>query len=302
MHVSSSNHTSLSWLWRRALQTVKARCDADGVPLGGLINNAGIALAFGHTSHKDLVDTVKVNFEGLVQCTQSFLPLLQVINCAMHTHFLQASTFSVRSQSQCQLCTIAFTLFTAYDVAHFQDGGDKDPRIVMVSSAAGPNFVAKCDHSKKALLTNPAVRLDQLHALVAEVLLVSQQHDEAGTSPIAAFEAMGMSDFNPYGFSKALVNAYAMYAARQHPDVVINSCTPGMIDTDLSRNAAKKLGKDVKDWGAKSPEHGAKCPVYIMLDELPTPRGEAWFYGSDCVRSPLHKYVSHTPCCSVELT
>jgi carbonyl reductase 1 len=100
-----------------------------------------------------------------------------------------------------------------------------------------------------------------------------------------------LGDMVPYGFSKALVNAYAMHVAREHPDVTINACTPGMIDTDLSRAAAEKMGKTVEEFGAKPPEHGAVCPVYLMLDELPTPRGQAWFYGSDSLRSPMHKCV-----------
>jgi NAD(P)-dependent dehydrogenase (short-subunit alcohol dehydrogenase family) len=60
------------------VQAVKARCDTDGTPLGGLINNAGIATSFGYATHDELVETVKVNLDGVVLCTQAFLPLLEV--------------------------------------------------------------------------------------------------------------------------------------------------------------------------------------------------------------------------------
>lgn len=44
----------------------------------------------------------------------------------------------------------------------------------------------------------------------------------------------GESCSNAYGFSKACVNLYTLQMAKANPDVVITSCTPGFIDTDLT--------------------------------------------------------------------
>ena len=37
-------------------------------------------------------------------------------------------------------------------------------------------------------------------------------------------------------------------------------------------------------------EQGAVCPVFLTIGDVPTPPGEAWFFGSDALRSPLDNY------------
>ena len=83
-----------------------------------------------------------------------------------------------------------------------------------------------------------------------------------------------------YRFSKALVNAYTVLLARQHPDLIINSITPGWIKTDMTAGSG----------ASNTPAQGAIPPVWLCmspdLQAVPTGR----YYGSDCVRSPLHCY------------
>ena len=97
---------------------------------------------------------------------------------------------------------------------------------------------------------------------------------------------------NRYGLSKAAVSCYTVGLAAQHPNLVINACTPGFIETDLTRPFCEVAKKTPAEMGMKSIDAGAECPVYLALDEIPTPKGEGWFYGSDSVRSPLHAYRS----------
>jgi NAD(P)-dependent dehydrogenase (short-subunit alcohol dehydrogenase family) len=56
---------------------------------------------------------------------------------------------------------------------------------------------------------------------------------------------------------QACVNAYTQWLAKQHPKLVINSCTPGFIATDIT-----------KGMGATNPpEKGAVVPVDLVMGE-----------------------------------
>ena len=134
-------------------------------------------------------------------------------------------------------------------------------RIVNVASASGPYFVSGCrDANLRAKLTKPLLigTLDDLDNI--------------------AKSCTGISD--GYGFSKALVNAYTAIHASEEPELIINSCTPGFIATDLTANMG----------ATNPPAKGAVAPVHLLMDPLfdnvPTGR----YYGSDCLRSPIHVY------------
>ena len=87
-------------------------------------------------------------------------------------------------------------------------------RVVFQSSAAGPNYVAKAPADAQKLLTDKSVTVPALDAYAAQTLpTLSDASDE---------EKMAV-----YGLSKALLNGYNMAFAREHPDLVVNACTPG---------------------------------------------------------------------------
>ena len=74
--------------------------------------------------------------------------------------------------------------------------------------------------------------------------------------------------------------------------MLINSCSPGFIETDLTRPYAEKQGKKLADFGALPVEKGAIAPVYLAMGDLKgdIPGYESgWYFGSDAKRSPLHK-------------
>lgn len=147
---------------------------------------------------------------------------------------------------------------TAFGTLLQRPGG----RIVNVASASGPNFVSACrDADMAAKLTKPLT----LFGTIDEVDKMAQNTDISG---------------NGYGYSKALLNAYTVLHAAQEPDLIINSCTPGYILTDLTAGMG----------ATNPPSKGAVPPVHLMMspdfEKLPTGR----YYGSDCVRSPIHFY------------
>jgi len=83
-----------------------------------------------------------------------------------------------------------------------------------------------------------------------------------------------------------------MELARKYPDLLINSCTPGFIETDLTKPIADRMGKTPADMGMKSPEAGAIAAEYLMMADLKSEIAgyeSGRYYGSDAIRSPLHK-------------
>ena len=89
-------------------------------------------------------------------------------------------------------------------------------------------------------------------------------------------------------------------------NVLVNSCSPGFIETDLARPLAERMGKTPAEVGMLPVVEGTRCPMFLLFDEkfdcdfkafsvardfgsevefLPTGR----FYGSDRKRSPMHR-------------
>ena len=136
-------------------------------------------------------------------------------------------------------------------------------RIVNIASASGPNFVSSLrDRTLYGKLAEPWTisDFDELDAMAR------QAHPEA--------------DNNHYGFSKALVNAYTYLLARREKDLIVNSVTPGWIQTDMTAGMG----------ATNPPSKGAVPPVWLLMDEALTKIPTGRYYGSDCVRSPLNVY------------
>jgi len=152
-------------------------------------------------------------------------------------------------------------------------------RIVNVTSAAGPNFVAKCSDERRRFFLDGSTEWAALEALMQECLAL--QGDPS------RFEKRGLGDGDAYGLSKACTNTYTLQLARRYPNLSVNACTPGFIETDMTRSYATSQGKTPREVGMKTPDDGARCPLYLLFGEL---EGNGRYYGSDCKRSPLDRY------------
>ena len=151
-------------------------------------------------------------------------------------------------------------------------------RIVNVTSASGPLYLAGSSNETKKLLANPDVSWTEIEKFMSECLkLESERTTDWG------------GDWSAYGISKACTNAYSIYLAKKNPNLTINACTPGFIETDLTRPMAESNGKTPAEMGMKSPEEGVSASVFLLMGN---PSGSGHYYGSDCVRSPLDKYRS----------
>ncbi|MFN0253443.1 MAG: SDR family NAD(P)-dependent oxidoreductase [Kofleriaceae bacterium] len=139
-------------------------------------------------------------------------------------------------------------------------------RIVNVTSASGPLYVASCDPDTQRFLLDRHVTWPRLKAFI----------DERSASVKDA-----------YGFSKACANSYTMIVAREHPGLVVNACTPGFIATDLTRHYAESAGKSPAELGMKTPAEGTRSSMHLLFGSL---EGTGNYYGSDAKRSPLDRY------------
>jgi NAD(P)-dependent dehydrogenase (short-subunit alcohol dehydrogenase family) len=152
-------------------------------------------------------------------------------------------------------------------------------RVVNVTSAAGPSFVATCSPERQRFFLDPQMTWPRLLAFIEECLAIA-----AGN---AGFAAKGLGNGDPYGLSKACANTHTMIVAREHPHLRVNACTPGFIETDMTRHFARSQGKSPVELGMKAPADGARAPLHLLFESLD---GNGHYYGSDAKRSPLDRY------------
>ena len=155
-------------------------------------------------------------------------------------------------------------------------------RVVNVSSASGPMFVSRCSAVRQQELTDPNITQEKLTSLMQTCLALAESDAEAAS-------AAGFGSLDAYGLSKACLNAYTMLLARTWPTLTINACTPGFIETDMTRRYAEGQDKTPEELGMRPPSAGARAPLHLLLGEV---GGSGWFFGSDAQRSPLDRYRS----------
>ena len=78
-----------------------------------------------------------------------------------------------------------------------------------------------------------------------------------------------------------------MQLARRFPNLAVNACTPGFIETDMTRGYATAQNKSPAELGMKTPDEGVRSALHLLFGEL---EGNGRYYGSDAKRSPLDRY------------
>ena len=140
-----------------------------------------------------------------------------------------------------------------------QSGG----RIVMVSSGAAPSFMSKCSRDKQEFMLGPNIVWSELEqAVIAPFLLICEDSalDEVGRKAALARAGLGESG---YGLAKACMNSYTLELARRLPEMEVNACSPGWIQTDMTLPWAAKQGKDPAALGIKPVEAGTVAPTFL---------------------------------------
>ena len=130
-------------------------------------------------------------------------------------------------------------------------------RIVNVTSASGPIFLSGCSDDTKKLLTNPGITWTESQDYMDKCFDDSTNNNFSSVHDSSSVSA--------YGLSKACTNAYTMFLAGQHPNLTVNACTPGFIETDMTRPMAVAGGNTPAEMGMKSPEEGASASVFLLM-------------------------------------
>ncbi|CAD7946277.1 unnamed protein product [Amoebophrya sp. A120] len=221
--------------------------------LWAVVNNAGgtgTGQGLGFSDADSFRLCQDLNFTGCVRVTEAFLPLLE--------------KFGGSSQAL--------------------------PRIVNINSGAGPGFVKNCSAAYQQLLTDADKTLHDLNTLVdtGEQLLRQDNPLEALKAAGLGAGSWGMTQtMYYYGFSKALMNAWTrQLAKRTKGRVLVNSCSPGLVHTDLTQPFCEIRQMNPEQMNMLTPAQGARTPCRLLLDPAVDFTGR--FYGSDGLRSPFH--------------
>jgi carbonyl reductase 1 len=111
--------------------------------------------------------------------------------------------------------------------------------------------------------------LDELEDLVQEYL--SDVSDGVDAEK-------GFPSERSYGVSKTAINVFTKILARENPDVLINCCCPGWIDTGMGDLVSSRAVKP-----PKTPEQGAIIPIRLAFGDIGDVSGKYW--ANDSVRS-----------------
>lgn len=160
-------------------------------------------------------------------------------NNNQETPDLAAQTIDVNYKGTRDMCTAALSTSSG-----------KISRIVNVSSTA-------CQ------LNNYDQKIqDRFHAVksVQDVEALADQYVQAVKAGGSAQKDAGFgSPPKSYQASKALINALTVVLARENPDVIVNCCCPGWVDTDMGHQVGRP---------PKTLEEGARIPVRLAIGEL----------------------------------
>jgi NAD(P)-dependent dehydrogenase (short-subunit alcohol dehydrogenase family) len=152
-------------------------------------------------------------------------------------------------------------------------------RVVNVSSASGPKFVSQCAPQRQLFFKDARLKWADIEQLIDDVV--------AHAGDAGYLRSLGLGECSPYGFSKACTSLYTLLLARDNPQLLVNACTPGFIETDLTRPQAEQQGVSPRELGMMPPELGTVPILFLLFGQVPD---SGRYYGSDAKRSPLDRY------------
>ncbi|KAK5954190.1 hypothetical protein OHC33_004763 [Knufia fluminis] len=98
-------------------------------------------------------------------------------------------------------------------------------------------------------------------------------HEYESDAQSGQLKKAGWPDSQAYSVSKACVNSFTGILAKQNPNLTINCCCPGWVDTGMGN----MIGKP-----PKKPEEGARIPVKLAVGDVQGVSGRYW--GNDSIR------------------
>lgn len=153
-------------------------------------------------------------------------------------------------------------------------------RVVTISSCNACSFLETSGKAFAPVLSRPDITWDEIMELLKNC--IDNQAVDLQDVPWA----------KAYGLSKAAVNAFNVWFAREHPRLLVSACNPGFTDTDMTRPLVELEQKSSSELGMQSPEKATLAPLRCLFEVLEDTGG---FYNSEGTRSALDKYCCQ--CC-----
>ena len=135
---------------------------------------------------------------------------------------------------------------------HIRDGG----RVVNVASASGHLTSKYSDAIKQRFLESKTH--DDVTALMEDFTKAVENNSYQGSWPGAAYQ---VSKAGVIGMTRAI----AMENAKAGNKILINSCCPGYVNTDMTKGR-----------GPRTPDQGAQTPVMLAIADIKGANGEFW--------------------------
>lgn len=206
-------------------------------------NDLGIQVSPPNTIHYAKLDIgSSSSIISFFKSTQNIDVLINnagINNNNQETPDLAAQTIDVNYKGTRDMCT------TLLSTSH-----GKVSRIVNVSSTA-------CQLNNYS----PSIA-DKFHAVnnISDINALASQYIDAVQAGGDAQKQAGLgSPPKSYQVSKALINALTVVLAKENPDVMINCCCPGWVDTDMGHQVGRP---------PKTLEEGARIPVRLAIGDL----------------------------------
>ena len=146
------------------------------------------------------------------------------------------------------------------------DGPGSGGRIVSLSSVGSSLKTWKPELAKKIRAIDS---LEELEKVVQGYL---------GEVKVGTDAQTGFPSERSYGVSKTAINVFTKILGREHPEVAINCCCPGWIDTGMGDLVSSRKMKP-----PKTPEQGAVIPFRLAFGDIGSVSGKYW--ANDSVRS-----------------
>ena len=132
-------------------------------------------------------------------------------------------------------------------------------------------FVKHCSQDIQTFFATPSITWRQLEQKIIQPFLsVFEDQSLDSQQKSAALTSAGLCEggMGAYGMSKAVVNAYTVELSKRFPNLLINCCSPGFLETDFSRPWADKFKTTPKEMGMLPASAGSVCATYLMMGDL----------------------------------
>lgn len=146
------------------------------------------------------------------------------------------------------------------------EGPGSGGRIVSLSSVGSSLKTWKPELAEKVRAIDS---MEELEKMMQEYLKLVEQGRDADT---------GFPSERSYGVSKTAINVLTKLLARENPEVTINCCCPGWIDTGMGDLVSSRKMKP-----PKTPEQGAIIPFRLAFGDIGSVSGKYW--ANESVRS-----------------